>query len=124
MLSNFPVRLSWNEACGSQDRLSADFANLGCIVLYCVQLVAVVCPDAVLELAGGPCSPWMAPEKREVLAEILVQALRLKVGRRGLDTLNNLPVYKKKLLLSTQVSLVHVLFFSLVDRAEKCVSCS
>lgn len=45
-----------------------------------MQLVAVVCPDAVLELGGGACSPWMEREKREVLAEILVQALRLKVG--------------------------------------------
>lgn len=45
-----------------------------------VQLVAVIRPDAVLELGGGPHSPWMAPDKREVLAEILAHALRLKVG--------------------------------------------
>lgn len=43
------------------------------------QLIAVVHPDAVLELGGGPLSPWMAQDKREVLAEILAQALRLKV---------------------------------------------
>lgn len=47
-----------------------------------VQLIAVVQPDAVLELGGGPHSPWIAPDKRDVLAEILAQALRLKVRRR------------------------------------------
>lgn len=45
-----------------------------------VQLVAVIQPDAVLELGGGPHSPWMARDKREVLAEVLTHALRLKVG--------------------------------------------
>lgn len=43
------------------------------------QLVAIVQPDAVLELGGGPHSPWMAPDKRGVLAEIFAQELRLKV---------------------------------------------
>lgn len=37
-------------------------------------------PDAALELGGGPHSPWMAQDKRGVLADILAQALRLKVG--------------------------------------------
>lgn len=46
-----------------------------------MQLVAVIQPDAVLELGGGPHSPWMARDKREVLAEILAQSLHLKVGR-------------------------------------------
>lgn len=44
-----------------------------------VQLVAVIPPVAVLELGGGPHSPWMSQDKREVLAEILAHALRLKV---------------------------------------------
>lgn len=39
----------------------------------------MVQPDAVLELGGGAHSPWMARDKREVLAEILAQDLRLKV---------------------------------------------
>lgn len=49
-----------------------------------VQLVAIVQPDAILELGGGPHSPWMAQDKREILAEILAQALRLKVRRRNM----------------------------------------
>lgn len=44
-----------------------------------VQLVTVVPSVAVLELGGGPHSPWMSQDKREVLAEILAHALRLKV---------------------------------------------
>eukprot|EP00904_Undaria_pinnatifida_P005397 jgi/Undpi1/1988/HiC_scaffold_12.g05375.m1 len=51
------------------------------------QLIAVVCPDAVLELGGGESSPWMAQEKRETLAGILVQALRLKISQDGSPTL-------------------------------------
>eukprot|EP00903_Cladosiphon_okamuranus_P017650 g16254.t1 len=52
-----------------------------------VQLIAVIHPDAVLELGGGPHSPWMAEDKREVLAEILAEALRLKTGHDGPPTL-------------------------------------
>eukprot|EP00752_Nemacystus_decipiens_P012886 g11406.t2 len=52
-----------------------------------VQLVSVVQPGAVLELGGGPHSPWMAQDKREVLAEILAQALRLKTGYDGSPSL-------------------------------------
>lgn len=55
------------------------------MILRLVQLIAVIQPDAVLELGGGSHSPWMARDKREVLAEILVHALRLKVRRN--DTL-------------------------------------
>lgn len=45
-----------------------------------VQLVAVAQPDAVLELGGGQHSPWMAKDKREVLAGIIARTLRLKVS--------------------------------------------
>lgn len=48
--------------------------------LYCLQLVTVARPEVVLELGGGIHSPWMAPEKRGLLADILAQKLRVKVG--------------------------------------------
>lgn len=44
-----------------------------------IQLVAVIQPDAVLELGGGVHSPWMARDKRGILAKVLAQSLRLKV---------------------------------------------
>ncbi|CAN0145147.1 unnamed protein product [Scytosiphon promiscuus] len=47
------------------------------------QLITVIGTDAVLELGGGPHSPWMARDKREVLAEIVAQALRLKIDPDG-----------------------------------------
>ena len=52
-----------------------------CVYSYVsLQLMAVVPPEVVLELGGGPHSPWMAPEKRHVLADMLAQILRIKVG--------------------------------------------
>lgn len=39
---------------------------------------------AVLEVCGGLHSPWIAVDKRERLAEIVTQALRLQVRPHGL----------------------------------------
>lgn len=68
------------------------------------QLVAVVQPDAVLELGGGSHSPWMAQDKREVLSEILAQAFRLKVRRKKDDSTEHVHIICNRCELSVDQS--------------------
>ncbi|CAM9205390.1 unnamed protein product [Chrysoparadoxa australica] len=52
-----------------------------------LQVVAVAEAVAVLELAGGEHSPWLAAGKRESLANIVAKSLRVHFGSKGEATL-------------------------------------